>query len=198
MQPVKHVDLNNYGLCIVNFRDIFDICYKSIVDDLFTYEIYHDWNARRQDTKRIYYYYLVKGICDNILSLKTSNRIIIYYCEKDIRCDFAHCENKRTRKSGTSKDTRGDFTLFMSRFLKQVRNNLPVRIFINDVKFDTFIQYYNSNKGRYLDTINNIRAVKESKNTDLSRIKTFSKKFKLDYLTNEYFNQLKVKCIMYK
>lgn len=192
------IHLDNYGLCIINFRVIFDRCYKMVVDDLFTYEIHHDWNVRRRDTKKIYYYHMIKGVCDYILNLKTNNKIVIYYCEKDIRCDFAHCENKQTRNGGKSRDTRGDFTLFMSRFLKQLKNNLPVRIFLNDVKFDTFVQYYNNNKGKYLDTINKIRSIKEKKNFDLGRIKQFSQKFELTYLTNEYFNQLKVKCIMYK
>lgn len=198
VQSIEHIHLDNYGLCVINFREIFDSCYKLIVDDLFTYDIHNDWNARRQDTKKIYYYHLIKGVCDSILAIKTSNKIVIYYCEKDIRCDFAHCENARTRRGVKKQDPRGDFTLFMSRFLKQLKNNLPVRVFINDVKFNTFIQYYNNNKGRYIETINQIRSVKEKKNFDLNRIKQFSKKYQLKYLTNDYFNQLKVRCIMYK
>ena len=192
------LNLDNYGLYIVNFRDIFDECYKLIVDDLFMYEIHHDWNVRRRDTKKIYYYHLIKGVCDYVLSVKTTNRIIIYYCEKDIRCDFAHCENMKTKRAGKKRDTREDFTLFMSRFLKHVKCTLPMKVFTNDVKFDTFVQYYNNNKGKYLDTINQIRSLKEKKSFDLDKIKQFSRKFELNYLTNEYFNQLKVKCIMYK
>ena len=190
-------DLSNYGLHIINFRSIFNKSYKSIVNDLFEYDIYHDVNARRQDTKKIYYYHLIKQLCDTVIQANTTNRLIIYYCDKDIRCDFQHCENKH-RHHGRKKDTRGEFTLFMSRFFKQLKYILPVRLYISPVKFNTFVQYYNTNKGKYLDTINSLRSIKVRKNFDFQRLKTFTQKYKLVYLTDDYFNQMKVKAIMYK
>ena len=197
-QSLDEYDLGNYGLHIINFRSIFNESYKHIINDLFEYDIYHDVNARKQDTKKIYYYHLIKQLCDTVMSVKTNNRLIIYYCDKDIQCDFKHCQNKRRRHGTKKADSRSEFTLFMSRFFKQLKYILPIRLYSGGVKFNTFVQYYNTNKGKYLDIINDLRSIKVRKNFDFQRLKTFTQKYKLVYLTDDYFNQMKVKAIMYK
>jgi len=191
-----HLELSNYGLHLINFQDIFTKAYKNIVNDLFVYEKFHDHNVRMQDTKRIYYYHLIKQLCDDVVDTKTSNKIVIYYCEKDVKCDFSQVANKKTRH--IKRDKRPEFVLFMSRFFKQIKHIVPVRVYIGDVKFDTFIQYYNTNKGKYLETVNKIRTVKQHKNFDFSRFKKFASKHELTYLTEQYINQVKVKSMMYK
>lgn len=191
-----HLELNNYGLHLINFQDIFTRAYRNIVDDLFTYEKFHDYNVRMQDTKRIYYYHMIKQLCDDVIGTKTNNKIVIYYCEKDVKCDFAQVENKKTRR--ITRDKRPEFVLFMNRFFKQIKTIVPIRVFVGDVKFETFIQYYNTNKGKYLETINNIRSVHRHKNFDFSKFKKFTSKHKLTYLTEQYINQVKVKSMMYK
>ena len=50
-----YIDLNQYGLRVYDFSVVYDTVYKDIVSDLFEYEIFHDFNARRQDTKKVYY-----------------------------------------------------------------------------------------------------------------------------------------------
>ena len=196
-QSLDEYNLSNYGLHVINFRSIFNKSYKSIISDLFEYDIYHDVNVRRQDTKKVYYYHLIKQLCDTVVNSSTDNRLVIYYCDKDIRCDFKQCQNKRKRH-GSKIDNRGDFTLFMSRFFKQLKYILPVRLYTSQVKFNTFIQYYNTNKGKYLEIINDLRSTKIRKNYDFQRLKIFTQKYKLVYLTNDYLNQMKVKSIMYK
>lgn len=191
------IHLDNYGVCIINFRHIFNKCYKDIVSDLFDYDIYHDVNARRIDTRRIYYYHLIKGVCDHVLSIKTNNKVIIYYSSKDIQCDFKQCQNKKRRVT-REHATNSDFTLFITRFFKQLKGLLPVRVYVSDVKFSTFIQYFNNNKGKYIEALNKMRSTKANKKFDFERVKKFSEKYNLTYLTNDYFNQVKVKCIMYK
>ena len=191
-----YIDLDNYRLCLVNFRDIFDSAYKEIVNDLILYDKFTDLNVRNQDTKKIYYYHLIKHLCDAVIESKTTNKIVISYCSKDLRCDFKKCMNKRSR-TVDKKDPRGEFVIFMDRFIKQLKSILPMHIHVGDVKMNTFIQYYNTNKGKYIETINCIR-YKNRKEPSLRRVKEFAGKYKLTYLTNHYFNQLKVKCIMYK
>lgn len=191
------VELDSYGLCVLNFENIFIKAYKHIVDDLFTYDKFNDFNVRSQDTKRIYYYHLIKCICDAVIETKTHNKIVIYYSEKDIKCDFKWCMNKRTRK-GTDKNSRSEFVLFMNRFFKQIKNMIPMKVFCGDVKFNTFVQYYNTNKGRYVEIINGMRASKINSNFNFAKLKKYSEKYKLVYLSNDYLNQVKVKSIMYK
>lgn len=193
---MTYVDLDNYNLRIVNFQSIFTKAYSNIVDDLYMYDKFHDYNVRSQDTKKIYYYHMIKQLCDDVMDMNTVNKIVIYYSEKDVKCDFKQVTNKRTRV--TKKDTRPEFVLFMSRFFKQIKTIVPVRTFVGDVKFGTFIQYYNTNKGKYLETINRIKTIKRSDRFNFSKFKQFTNKYKLVYLTEQYVNQLKVKSIMYK
>lgn len=193
---MTHIDLDVYGLHIVNFEHIFRCAYKNIVDDLYLYDKYTDHNARSQDTKKIYYYHIIKGVCDYIKECKTSNRIVIYYSDKDIKCDFKQCMNKRTRK-GSNVDRSSDFRLFMTRFFKQIKSVLPVRVYLGNVKFNTFVQYYNTNKGKYLETINSLRQIK-AKQTTMENFKKFSTKFGLNYLTKQYVDSVKIKCMIYK
>jgi hypothetical protein len=193
---MNHIDLNTYGLRVVDFQSIFTKAYKNIVNDLFMYDKFHDHNVRSQDTKKIYYYHTIKQICDDIIVMNTDNKIVLYYCEKDVKCDFQKVTNKQTRKG--KKDNRPEFILFMNRFFKQIKNIIPVRVFFGKVKFNTFIQYYNTNKGKYLETINEIRSIKRPTRFDFSKFKQFTMKYKLIYLTEQYINQVKVKSIMYK
>lgn len=193
---MRRLDLDNYGMSVLNFAEIFRKAYVDIVDDLFTYEKFHDHNVRSQDTKRIYYYHMIKHLCDAVRDTHTENKIVIYFSEKDVKCDFKSVTNKRTRK--TSVDKKPEFVLFMSRFFKQIKHIIPVRVYLSDVKFETFVQYYNTNKGKYLELINNLRTIRQKRNFDFEKFKTFTKKFKLNYLTEQYINQVKVKSIMYK
>ena len=193
---MEYIDIDNYGLRVIDFKHIFNRAYSNIVDDLFTYDKYHDHNVRSQDTKRIYYYHIIKQICDDIISHKTMNKIVLHYCWKDIRCDFKQVENKRTRH--VKKDTRDEFVLFMNRFFKQIKTIIPIKVFINDVKFNTFVQYYNTNKGKYTETINKIRGLPGNRVINFEKFKKFTTKYKLVYLTEQYINQVKVKSIMYK
>ena len=43
-----------------------------------------------------------------------------------------------------------------------------------------------------------MKSMKGKPRYDFERLKKFTSKYKLVYLTNEYFNQVKVKSIMYK
>ena len=92
---MNSIELDNYSLHVINFESIFTRAYKCIVDDLFTYDKFHDHNVRSQDTKRIYYYHLIKTICDVVIETRTTNKIVIYYCDKDIKCDFKSCTQLR-------------------------------------------------------------------------------------------------------
>lgn len=189
-------DLNNYGIRLINFESVFTRAYRDIVNDLYMYDKFNDHNVRSQDTKKIYYYHLIKNTCDTVLDSKTNNRVIVYFSEKDIKCEFRQCTNKRTRK-GIKSDNRSQFILFMNRFFKQLKGVLPIKVYNSSVKFNTFIQYFNTNKGKYLEMINDIRGVK-SKNTNMEKFKMFSEKYKLTYLTKHYVDNVKVKCMMYK
>ena len=193
---MKQLDLDNYGLTVLNFEHVFTDAYKDIVQDLYMYDKFHDYNVRSQDTKKIYYYHMIKHVCDSVLNVDTDNKVLVYFSIKDIKCDFKQNTNKKTRVTNT--DSRDKFKLFMMRFFKHVKNMLPVRVFVGDVKFDTFVQYYNTNKGKYLETINKMRTYKENRTNNYKRLRDFTKKYKLTYLSEQYLNQLKFKCIMYK
>lgn len=193
---LRFIEIDNHGLYILNFEYVFVDAYKDIVNDLFMYEKFNDLNVRSQDTKKIYYYYLIKHLCDTITQCKTNNRIIVYFCEKDLKCDFKQCTNKRTRK-GSAKNTRPEFILFMNRFLKQVKNILPIKLYIGDVKFNTFVQYYNTNKGKYIETINDIKNTKVCP-YNMEKFKKFSSKYQLNYLTKHYTDSVKIKGMVYK
>ena len=53
-------------------------------------------------------------------------------------------------------------------------------------------------KGKYIEKINDMRAVKQRSRFDFSKFKQFATKYQLVYLTEQYINQVKVKSIMYK
>ena len=194
---MEYYELNNYSLRVVNFKHIFDLAYKNIVEDLFTYDIFHDYNVRMQDTKRVYYYHLIKNICDYIVRSSTSNRLILYVSMKDINCNFIKVANKRTRKGGGSANNKQTFDMFMQRFLKQVKNVLPIKVYNADVKFNTFVQYFNNNKGRYIEMVSEMKQCRTN-TVNMEKFKKFSDKYKLNYLTKHYVDNVRVKCMLYK
>ena len=134
---MEYIDLDSYGMRVVDFQSIFTRAYKHIVNDLFVYDKFHDYNVRSQDTKKIYYYHTIKQLCDDVISMSTDNKIIVYYCEKDIKCDFKQVTNKKTRQG--KPPHKPDFVLFMNRFFKQIKRIVPIRVYVGTVKFNTFI-----------------------------------------------------------
>jgi len=193
---LRHVELNNHNLYLLNFEYVFHDAYKQIVQDLYTYDKFNDYNIRSQDTKVIYYYHITKTLCDTVSTINTDNRIVTYFSDKDIKCDFKKCENQRTRK-GTTRDTRPEFIQFMSRYLKQIKNILPLRVFVAPVKFNTFIQYYNNNKGKYTEMICDIKQTRIHP-CNMEKFKKFTSKYKLKYLDQHYTNSVKIKGMVYK
>jgi len=75
---------------------------------------------------------------------------------------------------------------------------IPVKCHVGDVKFNTFIQYYNTNKGKYIETINKLRSSHDCSRMSMEKIKKFTNKYQLNYITTGYLNNLKIKGALYK
>jgi hypothetical protein len=174
---------------LVNFSYIFKDCKDSILDDLDTYGLLYDLNFKHADTKRVFYYYIIKEVCDSIINTKSNNKVVVYYNEDDLLDDNIFV------REGWCNNFR--FKAFFNTIVKKINTLLPIKIHISETTFNEFSDCFNNQLG---DTRGVIKSLNKPKHSggNLLKIKTFTKKYKLTYLDKDYFNQLKVRSIMYR
>ena len=153
------------------------------------YGLLYDLNFKHADTKKVFYFYIIKGVCDAIINTKSNNKVVIFYNEDDLLTDniFVNegwCNNFR-------------FKAFFNTIIKKVNTLLPIKVYISKIPFSEFVDCYNNELGDVKGVIKSLSRAKKSY-TNLLKIKTFTKKYQLTYLDKDYFNQLKVRSIMYK
>ena len=178
-----------YNLHLVNFPHIFKTCRDNILDDLDMYGLLYDLNFKHADTKKVFYFYIIKAICDTIITTKSNNKVVLFYNEDDLLIDNVFVEE------GLCNNFR--FKAFFNTIIKKIDSLLPVRVYVSKISFNEFTDCYNNQLGDVKGVIKSLGRMKQT-HTNLLKVKTFAKKYQLTYLDKDYFNQLKVRSIMYK
>ena len=184
---VKKTELNNHNITLVDFYSIFSECELSIINDLHDYQLLQDLNFKIKDTKKIFYFYIIKEVCEFLSNAKDKNRIVFYFNENDIpKTEITcYCNNFR-------------FKSFIRTVAKKLNQLFPVKFYFGDMTFDEFEHI---NIGEVKDVVMQIREKLKSfkiENYTFSKIKLFTQKYELTYLSKGYFDRVKVKAIMYK
>ena len=183
---IKKIRLDTHNITLIDFYSVVTECELDIINDLYVLELLDGLNFMKKDTKKVFYFYIIKKICEFLVETREKNKIIFYFNEDSIpKTEITqYCNNFR-------------FKSFIRTIAKKVNQLFPVKIYFNDLEFSEF----KSNSGETKDVVMQIREKLNSfkvENYTFSKIKLFTQKYELTYLSKDYFCQVKVKAIMYK
>jgi len=185
------INADKYGLCVVDFLSIITDCEYEIMKDLDQYDLRENIKYSNQNVKTVFYFYIIKRVCDVIINIKHGNRIVFFFNDECInRYDFSFCEFSSLKS----------FTDFVKSVVNKLNAILPILIYKTcDICYDDILDNYTT--GDIQDimlTMSNMRQNKSNSFFTFERAKKFIKQYKLTYLDKEYFNEVKVKALMYK
>lgn len=189
--------VDNGRITLVDGLSIIEQCQYDIISDLEMYEMLDKQqhiNINKIDTQRVFYFYILKNICDTVMNSNSSTRCVVTLnnnCVSDYSFDIINLYGVETDK----------FCSFVSRLFKRMNNILPTQFYIQHDQ-TCFKQLENvSTSGEYREMINDILAQhdkKSHKSFTFEKAKKFIDKYGLTYLNNEYFSKVKIKSLMYK
>lgn len=193
---MKILDVNHFNIRLIDLISVIQNCEIQIVKDLETYELVSNEtiNLRKSDVKTVFYYYILKHVCDIVIESRTINKCVYFYNKE--------CLDKSDLIvfSRYAVDVDG-FKGFVSTIIRKMNTILPNLFYMCNDSF-CFDDLCNDIKtGESSDVLNNIKSQldkKHNKNFTFENAKKFVKKFGLTYLDKQYFNKVKIKSLVYK
>ena len=187
---ISKVQLNTHNITLVDFYSVLTECELNIINDLYDFDLLDSLNFKIKDTKKVFYFYIIKKICEFLSKSRDKNRIVFYFNENDIPTTeiVQYCNNFR-------------FKSFIGTIARKLNQLFPVKFYFDDIPFKEFKDFNKNNDGEIKDVVMKIREKIKSfkiENYTFSKIKLFTQKYELTYLNKGYFDQVKVKAIMYK
>lgn len=189
--------VDNGRITLVDGLSIIEQCQYDIISDIEMYEMLDKQrhiNINKIDTQRVFYFYILKNICDIVMKSNTSTRCVVILnnnCVSEYSFDIIKLYGVETDK----------FCSFISRLFKHMNNILPTQFYIQHDQ-TCFNQLEDiSTPGEYREMINDILAQHDKKSRKVftfEKAKKFIDKYGLTYLNNEYFGKVKIKSLMYK
>jgi hypothetical protein len=174
-----------HGIKLIDFSSIFTNRIEPVIlNELDSYKLITDnsINIRNKDTKRIIYHYVIKGLCDYVLSVKGINKIVIVYSETVLPTKHLH---KFTNPI--------DLQEFINNFISKISKMLPIRFLYLDDKFKTIRQNIKNSTGDGDEVINRAKCIIDKFDISqytFTKARSFSKRYGLEYLSNNYFKQI--------
>ena len=140
--------------------------------------------------KKCQKFYIIKKICDFLRESKEYNRLVFYFNIDGMpKTEITeYCNNFR-------------FKSFIYTIARKLNQLFPVKFYFGEIQFAEFGYIKSRNTGEIKDIIMQIREKIKSFKVEsytFNKIKLFTEKYELTYLSEGYFDQVKVKVIMYK
>lgn len=181
------LDLPDRNLTLVNFNQLLIEDFQmGIINHLHTFKLL-DKPLTNLDVKKIMYHNLIHGICESYRSSSCSRLVYIF---NDTQLDECLLQDHYVEK---------DLLSFFNSFFIKFEKMLPIPIVKS--RFNTYSLNYmiGNNDVRAVLAINGYTSKLteiKSKEYTFQKIKRFSKKYDLTFLSNEYFNSIKTKQIL--
>jgi hypothetical protein len=187
---IDKIRLNTYNLTFVDINSIVSACEVDIIDDLYQYQLLDNLKFNNIDTKKVFYYYIIKKVCDILINSKDSNKIVFWFNDQGPgECDILQYTSQSRLNA------------FIQTVFKKLRAFFPVKFYTSEIEFEEFRRIVTDDPGALREIVQNVHeAMKKFKieSYTFSKVRQFINNYELTYLDNHYFNQVKVKAIMYK
>jgi hypothetical protein len=176
------------GFCAIDYRNILINSEKHIINDLYELDLLHNLNVKKADVRRIFYHHIIHHICEAVITAKTRNKIVIYDNTNYIRLElFEYAERD------------GILGLIHS-ITKKAQRLLPVKIYSCDEDYDSFIDKCKESGAELRSRttlIDEYIRSQSNRRFDFRDIKKFVDIYGLTYLSECYFQDMKVKNLVF-
>ena len=178
--PVQTLKVDKYQIILINCCDIMRQEEISIINDLNAIDAIEPIRLGNKDTKRIFYYHILKGLCKYIDGAPDHGSHVFYY---------SSCDLKFLELTDYVDVTR--LKQFLGTLTRHVANLLPIKFYTSSECFNHIAE---TKSGESIETIENIRRVikqRGSKIDSLSKVRTFLRDNEFKQLNEKYFSRYK-------
>jgi len=180
---LNYLEFKQYNFKIINFNYLFKDIEVDIINDLHKYELLKD--RITTNAKKFFYHHIIFSLCETLLNDKSKEKSIIYFNNTQIG-GFQILKHFQEE----------DVLKLLDVILKKIKRLLPIKVFISTISFDFLNHLLQKNDGRSVELISNIRTYLNSINLErytFSKVKIFTKRNDLTFLSKDYFNRIKSK-----
>lgn len=172
---------------LVNTGDIIASKEVDIINDIYSIDQLEGLKFTNIDVKRIFYFHIIKGVCEYIDGAKLTGSQVLYYSS----CDLKFLELTNYIENFKLKQ-------FLDTLTKHVCSVLPVTFYSTSICFDKFIN--STECGETQDHLNNIKKLISKRNKHVSTDKTrkYLTNQGFSYLNKKYFTKYKQMMFFYK
>lgn len=187
------INVDKYNIDLIDLISLISECEIFILRDLDKFGLVDSTGAnfKKRDVKIVFYFYILKHVCDYIIDTKSKNKCVFFYNKKCLNeselAIFDRCDTSKWR-----------FGQFLLTLINKLNNILPTLFYLSD---DLCFGEIDINTGECEDLASSIKSklvTKSNKLFTFEKSKKFVKQFDLTYLDEQYFNQVKIKSLVYK
>lgn len=187
---IDSLSLPNHNLNVINFSRIYNGKFlHSFLAHLDEYKL-TDIKLRNKDIKKLLYHNIIHALCEEVLRIKSNEKVVIFYNTNSLpKTDL----NKYVSEE--------ELIIFIELLLRKITRLLPIKIFITSYSFEYFVHLMKRNDAKGVEILFNIKAFIEKANYErftFQKIRIFSQKYGLTFLSNIYFNAIKSKQLLLK
>jgi len=186
----EKIIISQHNLCVLNFSDIYKKRFLNNFHNNFMEYKIKNINIKNKDVRKLISHNVIYSICEEILNKQVNEKIVIYFSTTTIPHTFI---NEFINEE--------EILQYLEKLLLRIRKIIPVNIYISSNSFDYFVFLINKQKAEGIDILYNMISLLETNKNQkftFEKIKSFSKKFGLTFLSNVYFNDIKSKQLLIK
>ena len=150
-------------------------------------------NLNSANVKNVFRHYVVHEVCENIINCPFNGQKVIYH--------FLPLNLSRKYVTMVADVDMDQLEALIMRVLQDMGKYLPIVLYKGKLGFSEFQTLLDTSGGEQVECINDIaKVIKKFDPTsfNFSDIRRYTKKYRLNFLSNEYFEQIRTKKLFYR
>lgn len=184
------LDLPEYNVTLIDYQQIHLSFEQRLIDELHNLQLLDSLYDLSKDCRKLILHFTIKETVDYLNSYKTTNKLLLYF------------NNTQFYDSEVLKYIDESVYLkLITKMLLRIRTILPIKVVISSKSLEFFSHLLTIDDGRargtlirIVDTVNKFKV----ENFTFEKVKKFAKVNELNFLSGEYFNNIKTKQIAFK
>jgi hypothetical protein len=185
--------LSQYNITLIDFQDIHKKFDKDLLDEIHNsllIDTFKEKGFQNKDIKKLFFHHSIKGTVDYINRIKTNNKVIVFF--NNTQFYESEILNYVSEKS---------YLDILTKLLLKLRSVLPIKVVISMRSLPYFKELVKLNDGRAKGTVMKINSTLSKfkiESFTFEKVKKFATKYELNFLSNEYFDNIKTKQLIFK
>jgi hypothetical protein len=181
------IKLPIHNIKIFDFSAIFKNNIEAdLLNDLHEYKLIKNdkFSIKNKDVKKLIYHHVIYGLCEHVLSLRCKERVLVYYCTSIV-------PGKHIRKFTEYEPLQ----IFMNKLILKLIKILPIKFMYETITFN-ILKNDIKHQGEYAELTYAAKQIVEKfdiSKYSFNKLRYFTKKYDLKFLSTNYFKKVKNK-----